>query len=166
MRRAQHRPWKPATVAGMRNTPMAARKKTPKTPEPTLRHVWLAGLGVIAVAHREAQSASRDAAARFQTARQQAEKLASDTQREVWGRLASVREQGEARVDQFSADIEARLEPVLAKLGLKKTVRTPAAKSRARKAAKKAKKATASRTRTRASSSRKPAAKRTRAGRA
>lgn len=113
---------------------MAAKKKTTaKSQETTLRHLWLAGLGLVAVARRETLSAANDAAAKVESFRKQAEKLASDTEANVRDGIASVREQGEAKVGQFSAEVEARLAPVLAKLGLK-----PAAKAkRARKASKK-----------------------------
>ena len=102
---------------------MAAKKTPRKTPEPTLRHVWLAGLGLVAVARREARAAVAETGQRIDAARQQAATFASTAQRDVLGRLADVREQCEARVVQFSADVEARLEPVLVKLGLKKPTR-------------------------------------------
>lgn len=129
---------------------MAAKKKTAtKSQETTLRHVWLASLGLVAVARRETMNAANDAVAKVEALKQQAGKLAGETRSNVRGGIASVREQGEARVGQFSADVEARLAPVLVKLGLKPT---PAAKARGRKPAKKvvAKRAPA----------RKPAAKR------
>jgi hypothetical protein len=129
---------------------MAAKKQTRKTPEPTLRHVWLAGLGLIAVARREAIGAANDAVGKLQAARQQAGALAGQAQRDVLERLADVREQGEASVERFSADVEARLQPVLAKLGLKKPARKPAPRARKKPAAK----------RTRTATPRKPAAKR------
>ena len=122
---------------------MAARKKpvakkTPaKTPETSLRHLWLAGLGVVAIARRETRNAANDAVARIDALKQQAAKLAGEAQNNVRGGIASVREQGEARVGQFSADVEARLAPVLAKLGLK-----PKPVARTRKTVKKAAKAT------------------------
>ena len=116
-----------------------ATKKTPrKTPEPTLRHVWLAGLGLIAVARREAIGAANDAVGKLQAARHQAEALAGQAQRDMLGRLADVRQQGEASVERFSADVEARLQPVLAKLGLKKPARKPAPRTRKKPAAKRA----------------------------
>lgn len=137
---------------------MAARKTSRKTPEPTLRHVWLAGLGLIAVARREAAAAVADATGRLQAARRQAETLAGQAQRDVLDRLNEVREQGEARVGRFSAEVEGRLEPVLGKLGLKKKpARTPAARTRKKTPAAK---------RARVAPVRKPAAKRPRARRA
>lgn len=133
---------------------MSVKKKSRAKPqETTLRHLWLAGLGMVAVARREALSAANDAAHRMESFRQQAEQLASHTQANVMEGIAAVRQQGEARVERFSADVEARLAPVLAKLGLKPQ---PAAKPRTRKPAKKA-----AAKRTRAPATRKPAAKRT-----
>ena len=114
---------------------MAAKKKTtPKSQATTLRHVWLAGLGLVAVARRETLNAANDAVAKVEAFKQQAGKLAGETQANVLDGIASVREQGEARVGQFSADVENRLAPVLVKLGLKPK---PAAKKRGRKPAKK-----------------------------
>lgn len=130
--------------------PMAAKKTTRKTPEPTLRHVWLAGLGLIAVTRREAVAAANEAAGRLQAARAQAGSFAGQAQRDVLGRLAEVREQGEARVGRFSAEVEARLQPVLTKLGLKQPTRKTAPRARKKPAAKRA----------RATPVRKPAAKR------
>ena len=114
---------------------MAAKKKTKsKVQETTLRHLWLAGLGVVAVARRETLNAANDAVAKVEALKKQANKFANEAQANVLGGIASVREQGEAKASQFSADVEARLAPVLVKLGLK-----PQAKkaTRGRKPAKK-----------------------------
>ena len=89
-----------------------------------------AGLGLIAVARREAVGAANDALGKLQSARRQAEAMAGQAQRDVLERLADVREHGEASVERFSADVETRLQPVLAKLGLKQQARKPAARSR------------------------------------
>ena len=62
--------------------------------------------------------------------------MAGQAQRDVLERLADVREHGEASVERFSADVETRLQPVLAKLGLKQQTRKPAARSRKKPAAK------------------------------
>lgn len=137
---------------------MAAKKKTrtqSKAQETTLRHLWLAGLGAVAVVRRETRNLVDDAVARVESLKQQAGTLANDAQANVRGGIASVREQGEAKASQFSADVEARLAPVLAKLGLK-----PKAK-KASRSRKPIKKAAAKRT-TRATPARKkPVAKRT-----
>ena len=101
---------------------MAAKKKTrthSKVQETTFRHLWLAGLGAIAVVRRETRNAANDAVAKVESLKRQAGKLANDAQANVRDGIASVREQGEAKASQFSADAEARLAPVLVKLGLK-----------------------------------------------
>jgi len=132
---------------------MAAKKKTKsKAQETTLRHLWLAGLGVVAVARRETLNAANDAVAKVESLKKQANKFANEAQANVLDGIASVREQGEAKANQFSAEVEARLAPVLAKLGLK-----PQAKKTTR-GRKPAKKVVAKRTR--ATPARKPAAKR------
>ena len=133
---------------------MAAKKRTKtrsEAQETTFRHLWLAGLGAIAVVRRETRNVANDAVAKVESLKQQAGKLANDTQANVRDGIASVREQGEARASQFSADVEARLAPVLVKLGLKPKARKAA---RGRKSTKKAaaKRATPAR--------KKPAAKR------
>ena len=136
---------------------MAAKKKTrtssrAKVQETTLRHLWLAGLGAIAVVRRETRNVANEAVAKVESLKQQAGKLANDTQANVRGGIASVREQGEAKASQFSADVEARLAPVLVKLGLKPKAKKAA---RSRKPTRKtvAKRATPAR--------KKPVAKRT-----
>jgi hypothetical protein len=132
---------------------MAAKKKTKsKVQETTLRHLWLAGLGAAAVVRRETLNAANDAVAKVVALKKQAGKLADEAQANVLDGIASVREQGEATASRFSADVEARLAPVLVKLGLK-----PAPKKTAR-SRKPVKKAAAKRTR--ATPARKPAAKR------
>ena len=137
---------------------MAAKKKTKtqsKAQETTFRHLWLAGLGAIAVARRETRSAVNDAVARVESLKQQAGTLANEAQANVRSGFASVREQGEAKASQFSADVEARLAPVLVKLGLK-----PKAK-KASRGRKPAKKAAAKRTTRATPAHKKPVAKRT-----
>ena len=132
---------------------MAAKKKTKsKVQETTLRHLWLAGLGVAAVARRETVNAANDAVAKVVSLKKQAGKLADEAQANVLGGIASVRQQGEAKASQFSAEVEARLAPVLVKLGLKPA---PKKTTRGRKPVK-----TAAANRARATPARKPAAKR------
>lgn len=90
-------------------------KKKPSTkaqrPQPSLRHAWLAGLGVLVIARRQA-SAGAD------SARQGLERIARQAQASVRHSLDAVRAQGQSRVGQFSAEVEARLAPVLGKFGL------------------------------------------------
>lgn len=114
-----------------------SNRSTAKAPETSLRHLWLAGLGAAAIARRESLGAGRQALARIASLRQRALRLAGEVQGNACGGIASIREQGEARVGRFNAEVEARLAPVLAGLGLK-----PKPAARARKATKQAAKAT------------------------
>ena len=103
-----------------------AAKKTIRTHarETTLRHLWLAGLGAVAIARREALNAANDAAARMESLKQQAGKRAGETQANLRESFASVFEQGGAQAERFSAEVEARLAPVLIKLGLRPQTRS------------------------------------------
>jgi len=85
----------------------AVKRKSSAASKTTLRHVWLAGLGLVAVSRRRVRALVGDAGARVR--------------------------QVEPCVVQFSSDVEARLAPVLDKLGLKQQ-----AKRQARKATKRA----------------------------
>ena len=99
---------------------MPARKTTrTHARETTSRHLWLAGLGAVAIARREALNAADDAATRMESLKQRADKLAGETRVSLRESLARVREQGGVQAERFSAEVEARLAPVLVKLGLR-----------------------------------------------
>lgn len=108
------------------------RRRTAALPDPTLRHVWLAGLGGVALAQR-------GASARLASAKHQVERIAQRIQ----ANLGQLRSQGEARVGQFSSEVEQRLAPVLVKFGL---AQKPAAKRRTSTQARKAARRSAPRT--------------------
>lgn len=121
---------------------MAARKNANlKIQDTTLRHLWLAGLGVAESTRRESMKAANDAVARFDLLKKRAGSLADETQANVREGFASVREQGETRASQFSAEVETRLAPILAKLGLAPTGNTRARKKTRKTATKRTAKA-------------------------
>ncbi len=96
----------------------------------TPRHLWLAALGAISVARREARTAlgiALDEAGRFG---RQAAQFAGDARDLARGLAMTLGEKAEPQVGRFSADIEARLAPVLDKLGVPRTGRKPARKAR------------------------------------
>ena len=95
------------------------RKKQAAASETTLRHVWLAGLGLAVIARREAIAGAGRAAGRVEALQQRVRDLASDARSNVRGGIENVRDQVEPKVIKFSSDVEARLAPVLDKLGLK-----------------------------------------------
>ena len=103
----------------------APRKKTTTTIEPNLRHVWLAALGLLVAARRESKAAAQRATAKAESAIADARKAVKRAEADLRGGIEGVRDQVEPKVLKFSSDVEARLAPVLDKLGLKsKQVRT------------------------------------------
>ena len=116
---------------------MATVKRKPRAAkQTTLRHLWLAGLGLVAIARRGGFDAAGRAVERADALQRRAQKLVRQTRENVRAQLDGVRGQVEPRVIQFSAEVESRLAPVLDKLGLKAQAQRPTRKGKARKAAK------------------------------
>lgn len=113
-------------------------RRTASTSETTVRHLWLAALGAVSVARREALTAAGIAYEEALKFRRNAARVAGDVRDIARGAAMTVQEHVQARVEpkvgEFSAEVEARLAPVLDKLGLKPQPKKPARK--ARKAAK------------------------------
>lgn len=114
----------------------APRKKTTTKIEPNLRHAWLASLGLLVAARRESKAAAQRAAIKAEGAIADARKAVKRAEADLRGGIDSVRDQVQPKVVQFSSEVEARLAPVLDKLGLKskqarpsRTTRKPAAKT-------------------------------------
>ncbi len=114
-----------------------APRKTKQTSnvEPNLRHVWLASLGLLVAARRESKAAAQRATAKAEDAIADARKAVKRAEADLRGGIEGVRDQVQPKVLKFSSDVEARLAPVLDKLGLKskqkratRKTRTPAAK--------------------------------------
>ncbi len=102
------------------------RNKTAVTIEPTVRHLWLASLGMLVATRRETKAAVKRAVATTDTAMTDTRKAITRMQSELRGNIDGVRHQVQPKVLKFSNDVEARLAPVLDKLGLKpKTKRAP-----------------------------------------
>lgn len=123
---------------------MVAKKNPRASKETTLRHVWLAAIGAAVVARREARTAFEIGVEEAGKLRERAIGFAADAGAVVRGGLMTVGEQVEPKLGQFVAEIEARLAPVLAKLGLKpqahkpaRTAKKPAAKKTVRRATRK-----------------------------
>ena len=114
------------------------KRKTRAAKETTLRHLWLAGLGLVAIARRGSLDAAGRAVERADALQRRAQKFVRETRGNVRAQLDNVRGQVEPRVVKFSAEVETRLAPVLDKLGLKPKSQRPVRK--ARKTAKAAKK--------------------------
>lgn len=122
-------------AVGKRNKQAADATATRTT---TLRHLWLAGLGLAVVARREALAGAGRAAGQVDALQRRVRDLASDARGNVVGGIENVRGQVEPKVVQFSAEVEARLAPVLDKLGLKGQRKSRAQRKGRKPAAKKA----------------------------
>jgi hypothetical protein len=109
---------------------MIARNKARDTRKTTLRHVWLASLGAIVVARREVRGVAETAVEEAGKLRERAIRFAGDVRAVARGGLLTVGEQIEPRLGPLSAGVEARLAPVLVKLGLKPQGRKPARQGR------------------------------------
>lgn len=128
---------------------MVAKKNSRASKETTLRHVWLASLGAIAVARREARTTVEIAADEAGKLRERAIRFAVDARAVARGGLMTVGEQVEPKLGQLSAEVEARLAPVLVKFGFAPRTRKPARRTNktvARKSTNRAARKPASRT--------------------
>ena len=123
---------------------MAVSKNKSTANETTVRHLWLAGLGLVAVTRREAIATAGRVFDGVGELKQRVERGAADAQASIRHGIDGVRGQVEPklakiRVAQFSAEVESRLAPVLVKLGLKpqakaqRNTRKPAAKKTVRR---------------------------------
>ena len=115
-----------------------APRKTKQTSnvEPNLRHVWLASLGLLVAARRESKAAAQRANAKAEAAIADARKAVKRAEADLRGGIEGVRDQVQPKVVKFSSDVEARLAPVLDKLGLTSKQKRSARKTR-KQAAKK-----------------------------
>ena len=109
------------------------RKTAARSPslDATPRHLWLASLGLLVAGRREGRQLLLQAQARAATAADDARKAVRQAEAGLRGSLGTVRQQVEPKVQSLGAEVEARLAPIVAKLGLK-----PAGKRAARKARK------------------------------
>ena len=128
-------------MAALKNK--ATRKTRAATLEPTPRHLWLAALGVLVAGRRESLAAAKRAATRVENTIADARYALRRAEADLRAGVDGVRSQVEPRVQKLSGDVEARLAPIIAKLGLK-----PKTTRKARKPRKTATKAVRRRTRT------------------
>lgn len=109
---------------------MVAKKQSRNAKETTLRHVWLAALGAAVVARREVRTAGEIAVEEAGKLRGRALRFAADAAAVARGGLLTVAERAEPKIERVSGEIEARLAPLLAKLGLAQKIRRPVRKAR------------------------------------
>lgn len=118
-----------------RTTRKSAAATRKATIDATPRHVWLAYLGLLVAARREAKAAVVRAVTTAETTASDVRKATQQAEKELCGRVGELRSQVRPSVIKFSSDVEARLAPVLDKLGLKKAAKDKRAPRKARKTA-------------------------------
>ena len=99
--------------------------------DPTPRHLWLASLGLLVAARREGMATVECAVNRAGTAADDLRKTARKAERQLRDTVDGLRGQIEPAIARVGSEVEARLAPVLGKLGLAKPkARRPARKPR------------------------------------
>lgn len=123
----------------------ATRKTQAAALEPTPRHLWLASLGMLVAARRESKVVAKRAASKVEATIADARYALRRAEADLRAGVDGVRSQVEPKVQKLSNDVEARLAPIVAKLGLKpkaaRKTRKPVAKAVRRAARKPAKRA-------------------------
>lgn len=109
---------------------MAAKKSSRHPTETSLHDIWLAGLGAMSIARREAKIAAEIALDETAVLRQRVMEATSDSRDIARGIFLTVQEQVEPKLGQFAADLQARLAPWIEKLDLHATVERPVRKPR------------------------------------
>lgn len=123
---------------------MATKKRSTSTPRTERsealapRHLWLAGLGLVSLTRKRALAAAADARGGANAVKAVLAQLADEAEAGVREGAAALRGQ----VRPLSAEVEARLQPVLVKLGLQPAPRAaprkrPATAKPAKRAVKK-----------------------------
>jgi hypothetical protein len=121
----------------------ATRKTQTAALEPTPRHLWLASLGMLVAARRESKVVAKRAASKVEATIADARYALRRAEADLRAGVDGVRSQVEPKMQKLSGDVEARLAPIAAKLGLKpktaRKTRKPATKVARRTARKPAK---------------------------
>lgn len=108
----------------------ATRKTRAAALAPTPRHLWLASLGMLVAARRESKAVATRAAGKVETTIADARYALRRAEADLLAGVDGMRRQVEPKMHKLSGDVEARLAPIVAKLGL-----TPKAVRKTRKPA-------------------------------
>ena len=113
----------------------ATRKTQAAALEPTPRHLWLASLGALVAVRRESKAAVQRAASKVENAVADARYAIRRAESDLRAGVDGVRGQVAPKVACFSNEVEARLAPIVAKLGLAPKAGRFTRKAKARKSA-------------------------------
>jgi hypothetical protein len=93
------------------------RQRRAGAPQTTPRHVWLAALGALSIARREAGAGAEAALAAAQRARQDAQRIAADARDVARGIAMTAEERLQPALSRVGGDLEARISTLLSRLG-------------------------------------------------
>lgn len=103
-------------------TTSKSKKTSPKNTvanvEPTVRHFWLASLGALVAVRRESGEAVKRARSKVDNTIADTRYALRRAEAELRSNVQDVRTQVQPKVRKFSSDVEARLAPIVDKLGL------------------------------------------------
>ena len=108
----------------------ATRKTQAAALEPTPRHLWLASLGALVAVRRESKAAVQRAASKVENAVADARYAIRRAESDLRAGVDGVRGQVAPKMACISGEVEARLAPIVAKLGLKPKARRAPRKGR------------------------------------
>ena len=106
-------------MAAMKNN-KTSRNKNAALLAPTARHFWLATLGAVVAVRRESKAAVKRASSKVEDTVADARLALRRAEADVRASVNGVRSQVEPKMLKFSSDVEARLAPIVDKLGLDK----------------------------------------------
>ena len=106
-------------MAAMKNNKIS-RQHTAAVVQPTARHLWLASLGALVAVRRESKAAVQRASSKVENAVADARYALRRAEADLRANVHDVRSQVEPKVQKFGSDAEARLAPIVDKLGLDK----------------------------------------------
>lgn len=102
------------------------RQRRAGTPQTTPRHVWLAALGALSVARREARAGAEAAFVAAQRATQDAQRIAIDVRDVARGIALTAEERLQPVLARVGGEVEARIATVLSRFGADGRVRSSA----------------------------------------
>ena len=108
----------------------ATRKTQAAALEPTPRLLWLASLGALVAVRRESKAAVQRAASKVENAVADARYAIRRAESDLRAGVDGVRGQVAPKMACISGEVEARLAPIVAKLGLKPKARRAPRKGR------------------------------------
>ena len=108
----------------------ATRKTQAAALEPTPRHLWLASLGALVAVRRESKAAVQRAATKDENTIADARYAIRRAESDLRAGVDGVRGQVAPKMACISGEVEARLAPIVAKLGLKPKARRAPRKGR------------------------------------